>query len=187
MTAPGGNLTPDQLQTIKDYLINPVDSHEASLQIPDTLTPTVTEPDDVPLLTGFNLKSEAELEALRSELGLAMSLADLLHTQTYFRDQENRDPSLTEIKLLDTYWSDHCRHTTFLTKIDSVTFDSGTETIQSAYENYRSTRAQLYGENTGRPETLMDLAIIAAKELKKTHFKFGTDNNPEYKQSDYKS
>ncbi|MEM9080395.1 MAG: phosphoribosylformylglycinamidine synthase, partial [Verrucomicrobiota bacterium] len=165
-----GDLSPTQLHSIKDYLINPVDSHEVSLERGfSTRHPSShASPPDVPLIKNFTTKTSEDLETLRSELGLAMSLADLLHTQIYFCDEESRDPSLTEIKLLDTYWSDHCRHTTFLTKIDSVTFDSGTETIQSAYEDYRRTRNKLYGEKTDRPETLMDLAIIAAKELKKT-------------------
>ncbi|MDP0490704.1 MAG: phosphoribosylformylglycinamidine synthase [Verrucomicrobiota bacterium JB023] len=163
-----GNLSPTQLQAVKDYLINPVDSHEAPLDPPATLSPPINEPEGVAMLDGFTSQTEADLETLRSELGLAMTLADLIHTQTYFREKEGRDPSITEIKLLDTYWSDHCRHTTFLTKIDSVTFDAGTETIQAAYQAYRSTRDKLYGADTHRPETMMDLAIIAAKELKKT-------------------
>ena len=163
-----GELSDEQLEAVRDYLINPVDSHEATLQIPDTLTPPVKEPADVATLTGFIKKSKPELSALRSQLGLAMTLADLTHTQTYFRDEENRDPSLTEIKLLDTYWSDHCRHTTFLTKIDEVTFGDNTETIQETYRDYQTTREALYGKDTSRPETMMDLAIIAAKELKKS-------------------
>ncbi|MBK1835188.1 phosphoribosylformylglycinamidine synthase subunit PurQ [Roseibacillus ishigakijimensis] len=163
-----GDLSADDLARIKDYLINPVDSHEASLEIPETLTPPVKEPADVAILEGFLAKNESELSALRDELGLAMTLADLIHTQGYFRDEEKRDPSLTEIKLLDTYWSDHCRHTTFLTKIDEVTFDDDTAVIQESYRQYQKTREALYGVDTERPETLMDLAIIAAKELKKS-------------------
>ncbi|MGJ8724241.1 MAG: phosphoribosylformylglycinamidine synthase [Roseibacillus sp.] len=163
-----GDLSDEQLQAVKDYLINPVDSHEASLNLPATLTPPVKDPADVATLTGFIAKSEPELSALRADLGLAMTLADLAHTQTYFRDEEDRDPSLTEIKLLDTYWSDHCRHTTFLTKIAEVTFGENTETIQATYRNYQNTRDALYGKDTHRPETMMDLAIIAAKELKKS-------------------
>ena len=163
-----GKLNSEQLDAVKDYLINPVDSHEASLDIPATLTPPIKDPADVAILTGFIAKSESELRALRSDLGLAMTLADLAHTQAYFREDENRDPSLTEIKLLDTYWSDHCRHTTFLTKIDEVTFGEHTETIQATYRDYQKTREALYGKDTSRPETMMDLAIIAAKELKKS-------------------
>lgn len=163
-----GTLTDEQLDAVKDYLINPVDSHEASLDLPTTLTPPVKDPADVATLTDFIAKSESDLGTLRSELGLAMTLADLAHTQAYFRDEEKRDPSLTEIKLLDTYWSDHCRHTTFLTKIDEVTFGENTETIQATYRDYQKTRESLYGKDTDRPETMMDLAIIAAKELKKS-------------------
>ncbi|WP_411845392.1 phosphoribosylformylglycinamidine synthase [Roseibacillus persicicus] len=163
-----GDLTAEQIESVKSYLINPVDSHEASLEIPATLTPPTKEPADVAILTGFIAKSESELAELQNELGLAMTLADLAHTQSYFRDEEQRDPSLTEIKLLDTYWSDHCRHTTFLTKIEEVTFGENTETIRATYEQYQRTREALYGADTERPETMMDLAIIAAKELKKS-------------------
>ena len=163
-----GQLTSEQLDAVKNYLINPVDSHEAALDIPATLTPPIKEPAEVAILKGFTAKSDNDLSQLRSELGLAMTLADLAHTQAYFRDEENRDPSLTEIKLLDTYWSDHCRHTTFLTKIDEVTFGENTETIQATYRDYQKTREALYGADTTRPETMMDLAIIAAKELKKS-------------------
>ncbi|MDQ8188797.1 phosphoribosylformylglycinamidine synthase [Roseibacillus persicicus] len=163
-----GDLTAEQIESVKSYLINPVDSHEASLEIPATLTPPTKEPADVAILIGFIAKSESELAELQNELGLAMTLADLAHTQSYFRDEEQRDPSLTEIKLLDTYWSDHCRHTTFLTKIEEVTFGENTETIRATYEQYQKTREALYGADTERPETMMDLAIIAAKELKKS-------------------
>lgn len=163
-----GRLSDEQLEAVKSYLINPVDSHEASLAIPTTLTPPVKEPAPVATLDGFTQKSSPELAQLRSELGLAMTNADLAHTQDYFRDGEGRDPSLTEIKLLDTYWSDHCRHTTFLTKIDDVTFAENTETIEATYRDYQKTRDTLYGPDTERPETMMDLAIIAAKELKKS-------------------
>ncbi len=163
-----GKLEPKQLDAVKSYLINPVDSHEASLDIPATLTPPIKEPAPVATLDGFTEKSKDELTQLQSELGLAMTLADLTHTQSYFRDEEKRNPSLTEIKLLDTYWSDHCRHTTFLTKIKEVTFGENTETIQATYRDYQKTREALYGADTERPETMMDLAIIAAKELKKS-------------------
>ena len=163
-----GDLTTEELSTIKSYLINPVDSHEATLEIPSSLTPPIKTPADVAVLGGFLTRDEAGLTDLRSELGLAMTLADLAHTQSYFRDEEKRDPSLTEIKLLDTYWSDHCRHTTFLTKIEDVTFGENTDTIQATYRDYQKTREALYGKDSNRPETMMDLAIIAAKELKKS-------------------
>ena len=163
-----GELSEAQLDTIKSYLINPVDSHEAALEIPATLTPPSKEPADVAILDDFRTQSESALGELQSELGLAMTLDDLTHTQSYFRDEEKRDPSLTEIKLLDTYWSDHCRHTTFLTKVEEVTFGENTATIEATYRNYQKTREALYGADTERPETMMDLAIIAAKELKKS-------------------
>ena len=100
-------------------------------------------------------------------LGLAMSLEDLIFTQDYFRDQENRNPSITEIKMLDTYWSDHCRHTTFATKIESVEFEEQ-NVISETYKQYQATRNEVYGSDTQCPETLMDIALIAMKELRKT-------------------
>lgn len=163
-----GQLSESQLDTIKSYLINPVDSHEASLDLPASLTPPNKEPADVATLDGFITQSQSQLSELQADLGLAMTLADLAHTQAYFRNEENRDPSLTEIKLLDTYWSDHCRHTTFLTKVEEVTFGENTATIEATYRDYQKTREALYGADTERPETMMDLAIIAAKELKKS-------------------
>lgn len=163
-----GDLTAAQLERVKAYLINPVDSHEASLAMPSTLTPPVKTPADVAILEGFITHSTADLAALGESLGLAMTDDDLLHTQSYFQQEEKRDPSITEIRLLDTYWSDHCRHTTFLTKIQEVTFGADTAVIQATYRDYQATRTALYGAGTDRPETMMDLAIIAAKELKKS-------------------
>ena len=123
-----GQLSSENLEAIKKYLINPVDSHEVSVNAPYQLTES-PEPTDVAILEGFNQKSEADFEQYRSELGLAMSTADLLHTQKHFRE-EDREPTITELRMLDTYWSDHCRHTTFMSKISKVSFDEGTEVIQ---------------------------------------------------------
>lgn len=162
-----GTVTDEQLATIKEYTINAVDSREASMDTPDTLeTPTDT-PDDVEVLEGFIDASADDLRAKRDILGLAMSPEDLIFTQTYFRDEEGRNPTITEIKMLDTYWSDHCRHTTFATKIDSVEFENQ-DIIAETYAKYQSTRNEVYGTNTERPETLMDIALIAMKELRKT-------------------
>jgi phosphoribosylformylglycinamidine synthase len=159
-----GKLTADELQAIKSFVINAVDSHEAALEIPLSLEPNTHRPDDVALLTGFTSESPAALAARRADLGLAMSEADLAFCQVYFRDEEKRDPSLTEIRMLDTYWSDHCRHTTFLTKIDDVTFGENTGAVQAAWQSYLETRRALGREE--KPVTLMDIALIAMRELR---------------------
>ncbi len=164
-----GDLTQAQLTEVKNYVINSVDSREASMETPATLETQSDIPADVEILTWFTTADESALAAKRSEMGLAMSLADMVFTQTYFRDQEDRNPSITEIKMLDTYWSDHCRHTTFATKINSVKFENGTEVIENAYQRYQKTREEVYGDKIStRPETLMDIALIGMKELRKT-------------------
>ena len=133
-----GDLTEADIKKIKEYYINPVDSREAALEKPESLEMEYKVPEEVRVITGFINKNEAELEELIGELGLAMSMADLLHTQNYFRDTEKRDPSITEIRVLDTYWSDHCRHTTFLSRIEDVEFEksSFTEVVEKAYQEY---------------------------------------------------
>ncbi len=161
-----GDLSEGDLAEIKKYLINPVDSHEVSVTAPYQRSNS-PEPGDVAILEGFNEKSEADFEQYRSELGLAMSTADLLHTQKYFQSEE-REPTITELRMLDTYWSDHCRHTTFMSKIAKVTFDEGTEVIEDTYQTYLATRNEVYGANTDRPVTLMDIALMGMKELRKS-------------------
>ena len=161
-----GSLTAEELQSVKSYVINAVDSHEASMDVPQSLQPNTHEPADVAMLTGFTQQSAADLARLRASLGLAMSEADITFCQSYFRDEEQRDPSLTEIRMLDTYWSDHCRHTTFLTKIDEVTFGEGTEPVQRAWATYLNTREQLARQD--KPVTLMDIALIGMRELRKS-------------------
>ncbi|MCX6874127.1 MAG: phosphoribosylformylglycinamidine synthase [Verrucomicrobia bacterium] len=161
----GGTLSPDELARVKAYLINAVDSHEVPVAA-ITGRRDSTIPPDVPTLTGFTQQSPAGLADLRRALGLAMSEADLAFCQTHFRDEESRDPSLTEIRLLDTYWSDHCRHTTFLTRIDRVTFAAGTAPIQRAWQTYLATRRALGRDD--QPVTLMDLALIGMRELKQS-------------------
>ena len=164
-----GDLTESQLVDIKKYVINAVDSREASMLAPESLAINSDTPADVEILTWFTTADEKELAAKRSEMGLAMSLADMIFTQTYFRDEEGRNPSITEIKMLDTYWSDHCRHTTFATKINSVKFEDGTQVIEKAYKRYQETREEVYGDKIDTPpETLMDIALIGMKELRKT-------------------
>ena len=162
-----GTLTSAEIAQVKAYTINAVDSREASMEIPSTLEISTEVPSDVEILDGFINASEDELHSKRDQLGLAMSAQDLVFTQSYFRDEEGRDPTITEIKMLDTYWSDHCRHTTFATKIEAVEFEHQ-DVIAKTYSKYQATRNTVYGPDTERPETLMDIALIAMKELRKT-------------------
>lgn len=163
-----GNITNNEFARIKSYTINPVDSREAALDKPDSLEVTSEIPDDVPVLTGFIDMTAVRLDELRSELGLAMTGEDLLVCQNYFQSTEKRDPTLTEIRVIDTYWSDHCRHTTFFTRIEDVVIEPGafTKPIATAYENYLASRAFVYGKNP-KAVSLMDIAIMGMKELKK--------------------
>ena len=162
-----GDISGDDLKRIKEFTINTVDSREASLQIPETLGVASSPPPDVAILDGFVERDEASLAQLRSELGLAMSVADLAFCRDYFRDEEERNPTITEVRMLDTYWSDHCRHTTFLTRIEEVVFESGTEAIEESYRIYQSARETVYS-NEDRPVTLMDIALMGMKELRKS-------------------
>ena len=160
-----GTLSAADLQAIKHYCINPVEAREASLDPVTSLDLAWEQPDDVAVLTDFNSASDQDLRDLSARMGLAMSFDDLKFCQTYFRDEEKRNPTVTEIRVIDTYWSDHCRHTTFMTELTDVTFEDGTYTlpIQRAYEAYKTTRAALQRK---KPQTLMDMATIAVKELK---------------------
>ncbi|MBR5475166.1 MAG: phosphoribosylformylglycinamidine synthase, partial [Lachnospiraceae bacterium] len=162
-----GELTEADIEKIKKYVINPVESREASLEPVETLRVEYEIPTAVKTVEGFIEKDEAGLAALLDELGLAMDLDDLKFLQGYFRDDEHRDPTITEIRVVDTYWSDHCRHTTFSTHIDDVKIDD--PEIQAAYERYLAARVEVYGEEKAakRPQTLMDIATIGAKTLKK--------------------
>ncbi|MFZ3102465.1 MAG: phosphoribosylformylglycinamidine synthase [Desulfitobacteriaceae bacterium] len=165
-----GLLTDQEFAKIKAYCINPVEAREASLAKPESLFTEVMLPEEVELLKGFISKTTEELQDFWSGLGLAMSFEDLQFCQTYFQAAEKRDPSLTEIKVIDTYWSDHCRHTTFLTKIEKVEVEVGrfTDPIQAAYREYLESRAYVYGnQEHDRDVCLMDIAVIGMKELKK--------------------
>ncbi len=156
-----GNLTAQDVAAIKKYLINPVESREASLEPFETLAMTYEIPETVATLTGFRDMDEAALEKMVADFGLAMDLDDLRFCRDYFRT-EDRDPTMTELRVIDTYWSDHCRHTTFLTTIDSVEFAS--PILQQTYEDYLNTRKRL---NRTKPINLMDIGTIVAKYLKK--------------------
>lgn len=164
-----GDVSSEELGKIKQYMINPVDSQETDLGLRDTLTDKIKQPADIERIEGFTDFSAEALEAYRKKMGFAMSEADIAFVQKYYREDEKRDPSLTELKVIDTYWSDHCRHTTFSTCIEAIDFERGpvTEAVEKAFESYDATRDALYGEDTDRPMTLMDMAVIGTKEIKK--------------------
>ena len=162
-----GRLSQEELDKIRGYLINPVESREASLEKPETLARDYAAPAMVETLTGFTALDEAGLAALLEKLGLAMDLDDLKFLQAYFRDDEGRDPTITEVRVVDTYWSDHCRHTTFSTHLERA--DVADEATAAAYRRYLAAREEVYGPERAaqRPQTLMDIATIGAKVLKK--------------------
>ncbi len=163
-----GDITDAELQSIKDFYINPVEMREKDLNVL-SLEPNAP-PEDVVVWEGFIDFSETELHAFWQEQGLAMSLEDLQFIAAYFRNEEKRNPTETEIKVLDTYWSDHCRHTTFETKLKEITIpqDRFTESLQKAFDEYHKSREYVYGDRSGtRPVSLMDMATISAKEIRK--------------------
>ena len=167
-----GNVTFNDVEKIKKYLINPVDQRLASLDKVDTLESDQVTIDKVPVIKGFISFTKDELIAYLKENSMAMNYDDLKVTQDYFRDEEHRDPTETELKVLDTYWSDHCRHTTFSTIITDLDIAEGKfkEVLRKDLDNYISSRHTVYGINTTRPMTLMDLATISMKELRKQGF-----------------
>ncbi|MCI8423075.1 MAG: phosphoribosylformylglycinamidine synthase, partial [Lawsonibacter sp.] len=161
-----GELSQTDREKIRGYLINPVESREAGLDKPDTLVREHAAPDHVDTVTGFAAMDEAGLSGLLEKMGLAMDLDDLKFLQAYFRDEERRDPTVTEVRVVDTYWSDHCRHTTFSTHLDEIQIDD--PAVQAAYQRYLAARVEVYGEAAAaRPQTLMDIATIGTKVLKK--------------------
>jgi len=163
-----GNLTDADVEKIKKYTINPVEAQEASTQKPDSLEMSWEAPNPVAIIKGFTQFSKEELHQFLTEQELAMSEADLAFIQEYFQ-KEGRNPSITEIKVLDTYWSDHCRHTTFETNLEKINIEESvyTEPIQQALERYLKDREFVYGKDTERPVTLMDMACLATKKMKK--------------------
>lgn len=163
-----GQVTDEEFSKIKDYCINPVDSREASLEKPETLKMETEIPTTVEILDGFIDLDEDGLKTFVSEKGLAMTLGDLQHVQKYFKDTEKRNPTITEIKVLDTYWSDHCRHTTFMTEIENVKIEDGkfNDIVKEAYQMYLNSRDNVY-VNRHKDICLMDIATVAVKELKK--------------------
>lgn len=163
-----GKISDEEYKRIKEYCINPVESQEASLDKPSTLQVEVNVPDDVEVLEGFISMSRTQLEKLIDKMGFAMSLDDLEFCRDYFKNTERRDPTVTEIRLIDTYWSDHCRHTTFLTNIRNIEFEKGrcTKLIESVYKQYIQSRKLVY-QGRQKDICLMDIATIAMKELRK--------------------
>ena len=163
-----GEITEEEFEAIKEHCINPVDSRETGMEKPETLITEFKDPEDVKIFEGFSNMPEDELKELYASLNLAMTFKDFLHIQNYFRDEEKRDPSMTEIRVLDTYWSDHCRHTTFSTELTDVKFDEGDyrEPIVSAYQQYLADREIIYKGRDDKFVCLMDLALMAMKKLK---------------------
>lgn len=164
-----GEVDRNQLAAIKNHCINPVDSRETGLEKPQTLVDEFEEPEDVKIFDGFQDMPEKELRELYDSLGLAMTFKDFLHIQNYFKGEEKREPSMTEIRVLDTYWSDHCRHTTFSTELKDVAFADGyyREPIEGAYRDYLNTYQEIYKGRDDKFVCLMDLALMAMKRLKK--------------------
>lgn len=163
-----GEISEEEFDRIKAYCINPVDSRESNTAKPETLVVKFKEPADVITFNGFVTMEEAELNELYGSLNLAMTFKDFLHIQNYFKNEEKRDPSMTEIRVLDTYWSDHCRHTTFLTELKDVEFEDGyyKAPIMATYNQYTKDRAVIYKDRDDKYISLMDIALMAMKKLR---------------------
>ncbi|MBQ1994526.1 MAG: phosphoribosylformylglycinamidine synthase [Lachnospiraceae bacterium] len=164
-----GKISDSEFDKIKAYCINPVDSRETDMVKPETLVTEFEEPEDVATYDGFNDMAEDKLKELYDSLGLAMTFKDFQHIQNYFKNEEHRNPTVTEIRVLDTYWSDHCRHTTFSTELKDVTFEDGyyTTPIKTTYENYLATREEIFAGRKDKYVCLMDLALMAMRKLRK--------------------
>ena len=163
-----GAVSDEEFVRIKQHCINPVDSRETDMTKPETLITQYDEPEDVKIFDGFITMDEQELRALYESLGLAMTFQDFLHIRKYFEGEEKRDPSMTEIRVLDTYWSDHCRHTTFSTELKEVEFEEGyyKTPLETTYLSYLDTRSEIYAGRSDKFVCLMDLALMAMKKLK---------------------
>lgn len=164
-----GTISDDEFDRIKGYCINPVDSRETDMVKPETLITDFEDPADVKIFDGFRAMPEAELKELYASLNLAMTFKDFLHIQNYYKKEEDRDPSMTEIRVLDTYWSDHCRHTTFSTELKDVEFEDGyyKTPIETTYQSYLDTREEIFKGREDKFVCLMDLALMAMRKLKK--------------------
>ena len=164
-----GALIEEEFEAVKNHCINPVDSRETGMEKPETLVTVFEEPADVKIFDGFAEMAEADLKELYDSLGLAMTFKDFLHIQNYYKTEEHRDPSMTEIRVLDTYWSDHCRHTTFSTELKNVRFGDGDyrEPIENTYKQYLQTHSEIFAGREDKFVCLMDLALMAMRKLKK--------------------
>ena len=164
-----GNISDDEFDAIRNHCINPVDSREASEEKPETLVSSFEEPADILVFEGFKDMAEDELKKLYDSLGLAMTFKDFLHIQNYYKGEEHRDPTMTEIRVLDTYWSDHCRHTTFSTELKDVQFDDGyyRKPIEDTYREYLKDHSEIFAGREDKFVCLMDLALMAMRRLKK--------------------
>ena len=164
-----GNISDDEFGAIRNHCINPVDSREASEEKPETLVTSFDEPADILVFEGFKDMPEDELKELYDSLGLAMTFKDFLHIQNYYKGEEHRDPSMTEIRVLDTYWSDHCRHTTFSTELKDVQFDDGyyRKPIEDTYREYLKDHSEIFDGREDKFVCLMDLALMAMRRLKR--------------------
>ncbi|PYG88455.1 phosphoribosylformylglycinamidine synthase [Ruminiclostridium sufflavum DSM 19573] len=164
-----GGITDSEFSAIKRYYINPVESQEAKMDKPDTLKTEVEQPKEVTAIEGFTAMNEEQLAGLLKSMGFAMSFDDIAFCQGYFKNTEKRDPSVTEMRMIDTYWSDHCRHTTFLTCIDSVEFEEGkySDIIKETFIDYKASREEIYRGRDDKDICLMDVALLAMKKLKK--------------------
>ncbi len=160
-----GEITKEEVEKIKKYLINPVDSRECTLDQYDTLKVEMKEPEDVKIVEGFTKMTDENVKEFYKKYGFAMDIEDLKFCQRYFRDEENRDPSMTEMKMIDTYWSDHCRHTTFMTKLETI--EIKWDLLEKIFEDYKKSREYVYENKKAKDICLMDIATIAVKELKK--------------------
>ena len=176
-----GDISDDEFEKIKSYIINPVESRVASMELPETLDIKTDVPADIVRIDGFIEMSDDEIAAYHGSMGLAMSVADLCWVRDYFKNDEKRNPSLTEIKVIDTYWSDHCRHTTFATQLDEITINEGkySAAIEKALDQYFEARADLYAGRTDKIVCLMDMACIGTKYLKKHGYVDDLDESEE--------
>ncbi len=176
-----GDVSDSEIAKIKSYIINPVESREASMELPESLDIRADRPADIARIAGFITKSDDEIAAYHSEMGFAMSIADLCWVRDYFKNDENRDPSLTELKVIDTYWSDHCRHTTFATQLDEIKIDEGkySAAIEQALQEYFEVRGELYKDRKDKIVCLMDMACIGTKVLKKWGYVDDLDESEE--------
>lgn len=154
-----GEITKEEVEKIKKYLINPVDSRECTLDQYDTLKVEMKEPEDVKIVEGFTKMTDENVKEFYKKYGFAMDIEDLKFCQRYFRDEENRDPSMTEMKMIDTYWSDHCRHTTFMTKLETI--EIKWDLLEKIFEDYKKSREYVYENKKAKDICLMDIATLS--------------------------